>query len=45
LDLPGVRERVLEVLRELLQELDGLTRVENKPQRSTLVEKMKDIFG
>ena len=31
--------------RELLQELDGLTRVENKPQRSTLVEKMKDIFG
>ena len=31
--------------RELLQELDGLTRVENKPQRSKLVEKMKDIFG
>jgi molecular chaperone DnaJ len=31
--------------RELLQELDGLTRIENKPQRSTLVEKMKDIFG
>jgi molecular chaperone DnaJ len=31
--------------RELLQELDGLTRVENKPQRSTLVEKVKDIFG
>src|SRR5438445_5610581 len=31
--------------RELLQELDSLTRIENKPQRSTLVEKMKDIFG
>jgi molecular chaperone DnaJ len=31
--------------RELLQERDGLTRIENKPQRSTLVEKMKDIFG
>jgi molecular chaperone DnaJ len=31
--------------RELLQELDGLTRVDNKPQRATLVEKMKDIFG
>ena len=31
--------------RELLQELDGLTRVENKPQRRTLVEKVKDIFG
>ncbi|MGC2195727.1 MAG: molecular chaperone DnaJ [Terriglobales bacterium] len=31
--------------RELLQELDGLMRIENKPQRSTLVEKMKDIFG
>jgi molecular chaperone DnaJ len=31
--------------RELLQELDGLTHIENKPQRSTLVEKMKDIFG
>lgn len=31
--------------RELLQELDGLTRVDNKPQRGTLVDKMKDIFG
>jgi molecular chaperone DnaJ len=31
--------------RELLQELDGLTRIDNKPQRATLVEKMKDIFG
>jgi len=31
--------------RELLQELDGLTHVENKPQRGTLVEKMKDMFG
>ena len=31
--------------RELLQELDGITRIENKPQQSTLVEKMKDIFG
>jgi molecular chaperone DnaJ len=31
--------------RELLQELDGLTRIDNKPQRATLVDKMKDIFG
>lgn len=31
--------------RELLQELDGLTRVENKPQRRTLMGKVKDIFG
>ncbi|HEV2117527.1 MAG TPA: molecular chaperone DnaJ [Terriglobales bacterium] len=31
--------------RELLQELDGLTRVENKPQRKTLLSKVKDIFG
>jgi molecular chaperone DnaJ len=31
--------------RELLQELDGLTRVENKPQRRTLLGKVKDIFG
>ena len=31
--------------RELLQELDGLGHVENKPQRSGLAEKMKDIFG
>ena len=31
--------------RELLQELDGLTRIENKPQRRTILGKMKDIFG
>jgi molecular chaperone DnaJ len=31
--------------RELLQELDGITHVENKPQRRTLLGKMKDIFG
>jgi molecular chaperone DnaJ len=31
--------------RELLQELDGITRVENKPQRRSLLGKVKDIFG
>src|SRR5262249_53340616 len=31
--------------RELLQELDTLSRVENKPQRRTLLGKVKDIFG
>jgi len=31
--------------RELLAELDGLTRVENKPQDRTLLGKVKDIFG
>jgi molecular chaperone DnaJ len=31
--------------RELLQELDGMARVENKPQRRTLLGKVKDIFG
>jgi molecular chaperone DnaJ len=31
--------------RELLQELEGTTRVENQPQRRTLLGKMKDIFG
>lgn len=31
--------------RELLQELDGITQVENKPQRRTLLGKVKDIFG
>ena len=31
--------------RELLQELDGMTQVENKPQRRTLLGKVKDIFG
>jgi molecular chaperone DnaJ len=31
--------------RELLLELDGLSRVENKPQRRTLLGKVKDIFG
>jgi len=31
--------------RELLQELEGTGQVENKPQRSTLLGKVKDIFG
>lgn len=31
--------------RELLLELDGLTPVENSPQRRTLLGKVKDIFG
>lgn len=31
--------------RELLQELEGINRVENKPQRRTLMGKVKDIFG
>ena len=31
--------------RELLQELEGLTRMENRPQRRTLMGKVKDIFG
>lgn len=31
--------------RELLQELEGSSRVENKPQRRTLLGKVKDIFG
>jgi molecular chaperone DnaJ len=31
--------------RELLQELEGITRVENRPQRRTLLGKVKDIFG
>jgi hypothetical protein len=29
----------------LLQELEGLTKVENRPQRRTLMGKVKDIFG
>ena len=31
--------------RELLQELEGMAHVENKPQRRTLLGKVKDIFG
>ena len=31
--------------RELLQELEGMTPVDNKPQRRTLLSKMKDMFG
>ena len=31
--------------RELLQELEVLTHVENRPQRRTLLGKVKDIFG
>ncbi len=30
--------------RELFQELQGLTQVENKPQRNSLLDKMKDMF-
>jgi len=31
--------------RELLQELEGGTKIENKPQRRTLIGKVKDIFS
>jgi len=31
--------------RELLQELESISQVENKPQRRTLLGKVKDIFG
>ena len=31
--------------RELLQELDGIGKVENKPERRSLLSKVKDIFG
>ncbi len=31
--------------RELLQELEGLAKVENKPERRSLLGKMKDMFG
>jgi molecular chaperone DnaJ len=31
--------------KELLQELESIAQVENKPQRRTLLGKMKDIFG
>jgi molecular chaperone DnaJ len=31
--------------RELLEELEGLTPVENKPQRRSLLGKMRDMFG
>ena len=31
--------------RELLQELQGITPVENKPQRHSILDKMKDVFG
>ena len=31
--------------RELLQELEGTIQVENKPQRRSLMNKMRDIFG
>jgi molecular chaperone DnaJ len=30
--------------RELLQELQGISQVENKPQRTSILDKMKDIF-
>jgi molecular chaperone DnaJ len=31
--------------RELLQELEGMTKVENSPQHRSLLGKVKDIFG
>ena len=31
--------------RELMQELGTLTSIENKPQRKSLLTKVKDIFG
>ena len=32
-------------VQELLQDLEAMTRVENKPERRTLMSKVKDIFG
>ena len=31
--------------RELLQELQGITQVENKPERRSILGKMKDMFN
>jgi molecular chaperone DnaJ len=31
--------------RELLEELDSITRVDNRPERPSLLSKVKDIFG
>ena len=31
--------------RELLEELNGISKVENLPQKNSLFSKMKDIFG
>jgi len=31
--------------RELLEELDAITRVDNRPERPSLLSKVKDIFG
>jgi molecular chaperone DnaJ len=31
--------------RELLQELEGTAHIENRPERRTLLGKVKDMFG
>lgn len=38
-------EKLSKRQRELLQELDGVTRVDNKPERRTLFSRVKDIFA
>jgi molecular chaperone DnaJ len=40
-----VPEKLTRRQRELLLELDSLTKVENKPQKGGLLSKVKDIFG
>ena len=40
-----VPSRLSKRQRELLQELETLTPVENKPQRRSLLSRVKEIFG
>jgi DnaJ-class molecular chaperone len=40
-----VPKKLTKQQRELLEQLDELTKVENKPQKSGILDKVKDMFA
>jgi molecular chaperone DnaJ len=43
--LVQVPKKLTKQQRELLEQLDELTKVENKPQKSGILDKVKDMFA
>jgi molecular chaperone DnaJ len=43
--LVQVPKKLTKQQRELLEQLDTLTKVENKPQKSGILDKVKDMFA
>jgi molecular chaperone DnaJ len=43
--LVQIPKKLTKAQRELLEQLDELTKVENKPQKSGILDKVKDMFA